>query len=174
MMGVLSYSLNKWYKHYGIEGAKNLQSFISINMRGLPNSIEDISLENDSVGKLEIHTIFSPLIIGLRFDFPIRDNIETAIQDSHKNFKNILTWYAVASLATAASFISLLPDFLANIFVFKALSKIDLVYSNIPFSSEPWHICNRESKKIGTFSNVYFDWKLFFVATTYKDELRLT
>jgi len=54
MLGVLSVSLDKWYKHYGIEGAKKLKAAITINTRPLPEKIDDVTLFNETVGKLNL------------------------------------------------------------------------------------------------------------------------
>mmetsp|Transcript_14153 Transcript_14153/g.12490 ORF Transcript_14153/g.12490 Transcript_14153/m.12490 type:complete len:200 (+) Transcript_14153:758-1357(+) len=160
MMGVLSYFLNKWYQHYGIKGAKNLQSFISVNMRGLPEKVEDVNLENDSV--------------GIKFHFPIRGDFKQAIQDTKKSFSSLFTQIVVLSIKKFAVCLPFLPDFIGRMIVVDSLMGIDLVFSNVPFSAEPWYICNKEAKKIGVFSNVYYNWKIFFAACTYRDKLRLS
>jgi len=45
-----------------------------------------------------------------------------------------------------AYIIPFLPEIMGRGLVKKAFSSIDLVYSNIPFSSEPWYLCNKEVK----------------------------
>jgi hypothetical protein len=46
MMGVISVSFNKWFKSYNIEGAKNLKTMLTVNMRPLPTCMEEVDLAN--------------------------------------------------------------------------------------------------------------------------------
>lgn len=48
------------------------------------------------------------------------------------------------------------------------------MFSNVPFSAEPWYLCNREVSKFGVFAHTQHHWKLFFVTTTYREKLRVT
>ena len=50
MMGVLSVSMDKWYKESGITGAEKLKSAITINTRPLPTKIEEVTLFNETIG----------------------------------------------------------------------------------------------------------------------------
>lgn len=51
IMGVLSTSLDKWYKHYGITGAKNIKTVVTVNTRNLPTKMSELKLENNTVGE---------------------------------------------------------------------------------------------------------------------------
>jgi len=50
LMGVLSVSMDKWYKTNGIEGAEKLKVVNSINLRPLPKSIKEVDMFNQSIG----------------------------------------------------------------------------------------------------------------------------
>jgi hypothetical protein len=47
MMGIISVCFDKWYKAHGIEGARNIKSLLSINLRPLPKKMDDVKLDND-------------------------------------------------------------------------------------------------------------------------------
>ncbi|CAI2364091.1 unnamed protein product [Moneuplotes crassus] len=159
-MGVLSVSLDKWYKVHGVQGAEKVITFGSINTRPPPKKFEEIKIQNESV--------------GIKFRLPIRNNLETAIECCRTNYHSFLSTFAILSYKSMGYLINLLPEYLAIKVIDGIVNDMQMVFSNIPFSSEPWYLCNREVSKLGAFSNVYYNLKVFFVAMTYKEELRLT
>jgi hypothetical protein len=153
MMGIMSVSLSKWFKKYGIEDAKELNTLVSVNTRGLPKTLEDFRLENDSV--------------GIKFLFPIMSDFEKAIQETPKNFKKFFTPFSILCSKNFAYTIPFLPTFIQEKLVEDVYFGVDMVYSNVPLSSEPWCILGKKVSKTGVFAHQQHNWKLFYVATTY-------
>ncbi|CAI2367833.1 unnamed protein product [Moneuplotes crassus] len=160
IMGVLSVSLGRWYKLHGVEGAQRLQAFCSVNMRPPPTKFEEISIENDSV--------------GVKFAIPIKTDIMEAINDCRTNFHQFFNPFALLSYKAMGYIVGLVPEWIGRKIIYDILSNVEMVYSNVPFSSNPWYLCNKEVTKIGAFASIYYNWKVFFAAMTYRDELRLT
>eukprot|EP00343_Euplotes_focardii_P001113 CAMPEP_0205802310 /NCGR_PEP_ID=MMETSP0205-20121125/4584_1 /ASSEMBLY_ACC=CAM_ASM_000278 /TAXON_ID=36767 /ORGANISM="Euplotes focardii, Strain TN1" /LENGTH=171 /DNA_ID=CAMNT_0053068501 /DNA_START=798 /DNA_END=1310 /DNA_ORIENTATION=- len=152
--------MDKWYKAHGIEGAEKIKTVNSINMRGLPKTIEEVDMFNDS--------------IGFHFELPIMSNFAAAIKKSSENFHKGLNLFSIVCIRKFSNIIPYVPEFIMRIFVQGFYDGLDMQFSNVPFSSEPWHVCNKEAKKIGVFSHNHHHTNLFFVATTYKGELFLT
>ena len=48
-----------------------------------------------------------------------------------------------------------------------------MLFSNVPFSAEPWHFCNKEILEFGVFANCQINWGINFVCITYKKMMRL-
>ena len=110
----------------------------------------------------------------MKFELPIREDFETGLEDAKKHFHKALDFFAIMSINKFSYTIPYLPEFIGRILTNEIFRTIDLVYSNVPFSSKAMHICNKAVHKIGVYSRCYYDWKLFFVATTYRNELWLT
>ncbi|CAI2367753.1 unnamed protein product [Moneuplotes crassus] len=160
LMGTLSVAFDKWYKAHGVNGAKQLLTFCSVNTRSPPKTFEDISIQNDSV--------------GVKFLLPMKDNLPEAMDACRSNFYRFFNLPAILSYKSMGYVIGLVPEYLGRKIIEDFIQNIDLVFSNIPFSSEPWYLCNKEVTKVGAFASIYFNWKIFFAAMTYRDELRLT
>ena len=171
-MGVLSISLDKWHKEYNKEGIDKIAAFVSINTRGLPKDINEITLQNESLGKLILLLIINN--IGIKFQLPIRDNLKQGIRDSKTYFHKFTGFFSILSIVKLIKIIGYLPEYLQRKIIEKNFTEFEFIYSNIPFSSEPFYICNKQITKLRVFSNTYYRWKCFFAATTYRNELSLT
>uniref|UniRef100_A0A7S3P184 Diacylglycerol O-acyltransferase n=1 Tax=Euplotes crassus TaxID=5936 RepID=A0A7S3P184_EUPCR len=160
VLGVVSKSLDKWYKEHGITGAKSISTFVSVNTRPLPKSMEEATLFNESV--------------GMKFMLPMREDFDTAIKDAKTSFRKNLGMTAILSLNKFALTFPYLPEFVTRLLGGLVFDDVDLVFSNVPFSTDPWYVCSKKVNRIAAFSNVYYNWKVFFVVTTYRDELMIT
>jgi NRPS condensation-like uncharacterized protein len=160
MLGVMSVSFDKWYKSSGVVDAKLLCIGVSVNTRGLPKSIDDFKLENDS--------------IALKFPLPLISDFEKALKITSKSFKKHFTQFKILSLKYFMKTYCCLPVFLQKKLIVEISSNIDLVYSNVPLSSEPWCILGKKVSKIGVFPHTQHKWKIFYVVTTYWNEMRIS
>lgn len=51
ILGVISTNFHKWFEMYGIRGTQRILTAVPINTRDLPKSLEDLKIDNNSVGK---------------------------------------------------------------------------------------------------------------------------
>ena len=112
--------------------------------------------------------------LGITFEFPIVSTLEEAIKEAKAKFHIDFNLFTIFSILKNNLVIPYLPEVWSRHLLHACFDGINLLYSNVPFSSEPWHICNKVAHKIGVFAHTQHDWKFFFIVTTYKGEIRLT
>ncbi|CAI2367884.1 unnamed protein product [Moneuplotes crassus] len=159
LMGILSISLKKWYDKYGHTDAHKIKIVNSMDMRGLPKDIKDVNLYNES--------------IGVQFELPIKKEFEPAMNEAKDNFHKDLGLLEIISLRKISDTFPFLPEVVLKFFMNEFYKGVDMMFTNLPMSSEPCYIANREIKKIGVFPKMHNAVNLFFVASTYKDRLYL-
>jgi len=153
-------SMDRWYKKNGIEDAKELLTLVSVNTRDLPKSIDELKLDNNSV--------------GIKFILPIVSELHPAIIKASQNFREFFTQMTILGILKVAKVLPYLSIFLQQQAIKTFYSSVGLTYSNVPCSNEPWFILNKEVTKIGVFAHQQHNWRLFFVAATYRRKLRLS
>ncbi|CAI2368130.1 unnamed protein product [Moneuplotes crassus] len=160
IMGVLGVNLDKWYKEHGIEGAERIKTINSINMRGLPESMKDVNLFNESIGS--------------HFELPIIPDLDQAIKIARRNFKTDLDFFSLFCIKRFSDIFPYLPEVILRLFMATFYHGAGMIFSNVPFSSKPWYIANKTCNKIGVFGTPHQNVKFFFVVSTYREKLYLS
>ena len=112
--------------------------------------------------------------IGVKFELPIMSGLERAIAATKVNFKKVFSLKTFLAQIKMGKVVTYLPEFIGRMALENVYSNVDLLFSNVPFVEEPWYLFNKEVVKYGVFAHTQYEWKLFFVATTYRKKLRLT
>jgi hypothetical protein len=112
--------------------------------------------------------------LGITFEFPIVSTLEEAIKEAKAKFHSDLNLFTIFSTLKNNLVIPYLPEVFLRHLLHTVTDDLSFLYSNVPFSSEPWHICNKVAHKIGVFGHTQLNWKFFLIVTTYKGEIRLT
>lgn len=160
MMGRLSTSFKEWYTKYGIKDAEKIVTMIPINMRPLSNIYSELNMDN--------------CIVAIKFELPIRSDIQSAMT---QNKSTLSTLTNLTYLMCAFYLGKMMPYFSENMnrgIMTDYCKGADLMFSNVPFSTEPWYFCNKEIKRFRVFVNVQQCIGTNIVAVTYKNNLRLT
>lgn len=160
MLGMISTGLDKWYREHGVEGADKIMLLMPINNRPPPKSMAELDLDNN--------------MTAIKFEQPIKPDIQAAMAENRRTLSHLLN---PTYLACSKTMGKLLPYLSENACrgVFADFCKgVDFMFSNVPFSTEPWHFCNKEIRRFGVFVNVQGETCVNFVAVTYKGNLRLT
>lgn len=160
VLGVISKSFDLWYKQNGVEGADRIVTMLPISIRELPKSIEELNLDNQTV--------------GFKFPLPIRDKIETAIKEVKPYLRRFLHPLYVAAMTNFAGIAPYLPETIGRLVFQDYYSQADMLFSNVPFAEEPWYFCNKEVIRFGVFANAQHSITFNLVALTYRGQLRFT
>jgi len=160
IMGIITISMNEWFKNYGHMKAEKILSCITVNLRGMPDSMQDLILDNKSG--------------AVKFELPIKENLEDGIKACRKSFRRFFTNWIMVSFSKFCSAIQFFPQKLIMYILQNFYSSIDLMYSNVPFPSEGWHFCNKKAVSIKTFANIQHNWKYFFIVTTFRGKIALS
>ncbi|CAI2367328.1 unnamed protein product [Moneuplotes crassus] len=160
LMGTLSVSLKKWYDKYGHADAHKIKLVNSVNMRNLPKDISEITLYNES--------------IGVQFELPIKHEFEAAMNEAKTNFHKDLGLFEIICLRKISDTFPFLPEVVLKFFMNEFYNGVDFMFTNLPMSSEPCYIANREVTKIGVFPKMHNSVNFFFIASTYENRLYLS
>lgn len=160
ILGMLSHSLSQWYEEHGITDPDKILTVIPVNMRTLPNNIDELQLDNN--------------VTAVKFEMPIRKELEVGIKDGRAAIKKFLNMFYIFTVGFFCKALPYMPIFGSKFFLFYFYKGVDMLFSNVPFSKEPWNFCNKEVKELGVFANLQHEWKFNFVVITYKNMVRFT
>ena len=157
--GIISASLDKWYKTNGIEGANSIKTLIPINTKPFPKGFEDLNIDNRTV--------------CFKHVLPIGSNMVETMDKSKKLLKKYLKPHYFLANLNFGKLLQFLPSwFIRNLILEDFYNGIDMVFSNVPLSSKPIYFLNKKILNMGAYSNLQYDIKLMVVAVTYQNDLK--
>mmetsp|Transcript_26311 Transcript_26311/g.30432 ORF Transcript_26311/g.30432 Transcript_26311/m.30432 type:complete len:134 (+) Transcript_26311:353-754(+) len=129
-MSMLSVGLNNWLIKNGINEGFKVCLCIPVNLRPLPNNINELKLGN------YIHV--------LKFELPIHNNIESGIKSAKTVVKSYLSPSFLFAVSKFMIVVKYLPLKVLECLFFDFYKNIQLIFSNVPFAEKPSYFCNRE------------------------------
>ena len=158
MLGILGKCIAKWGNLNGQNNLRSLKMWFPVNMRPLPTDMKSVKLNN----------YLTSLLHQLKIGVGIKEWIEESKKSMRvfNNFK-FLTW-----LSYFHKILPFFPEALTRNLFSNFFDGVHMMFSNIPFPSSAFHICNREVTDLALFANYFYSCRTNFVAVTYKNQLR--
>ena len=130
-LGIISISLDKWFKENGVEGAERLKMMLPVNLRRLPTCMEELVLDN--------------WLMTFNHLLPIGDNIENWMKKSKDYLKRNLKPEYILWADKAGILFKNFPNWILKEQLLKeSLKGIDLAFSNLPYSSDPLYFLSKK------------------------------
>ena len=158
MLGILSVWISKWCHANEVFNLSNLKIWFPVNMRPLPNNMNEINLNN--------------WLTSLLQDLPLNTNINQSLDYLKRNKNEFNNFKFLTCLSYFQKILPLLPEIIVRKLFSDFFVGVYMMFSNIPFPSESFHICNREVTDVALFANYFYNWRINFVAMTYKGKLK--
>ena len=159
MFAILSKSLYKMYAAHGVEGAKKIIIMMPVNIKDLPNSIDELILDNR--------------VVGCKIPLTITEDFKACIRDFKPIMKKYLSPLFLFSVANLGWLGCYLPQFIGEFLFHDYYNETSITFSNLPLTSGSWYFCNKEIHTVAAFANVQCGIPFNFVALTYKGKLRV-
>ena len=157
--GLISTSLDKWYKANDIEGANSIKTMIPVNMKPLARGFDDLNMDNG--------------LIWFKHALPIGSSMEETMEKSKIFLKKYLKPKYLLAHLQFGKLLQFIPSYFVRNHILEDFYKgMDLVFSNVPFSSEPLYYMNKKVLNVGAYSNLQYDIKMMIVAITYQNQLK--
>ena len=161
VLGLISTSMNKWYKENGIEGAKNLKMVMPINTRNLPTCLNDLILDNS--------------IMTFHHMLPIENDMEESIKKSKTALRKSMKPEYVLGAAKLEFILQFIPHYFLRKYILNDnFKEIDMIFSNFSFSSVPFTFVSKQQLGVYPFSNLIQSINILLMSMTYKNQLRFT
>lgn len=126
VMGIVGKSIYDWYTLNGAKDLGDLVLTVPVNMKTLPDKVEDINMNNGT----------STVTIQL----PIVSDLREAIYQSKRRFEKHYTLPTLLATLGLQDFFSYVPPGLGRM-IYKYFTKdIDLVLSNVSGAREPLYL----------------------------------
>lgn len=123
VMGILGKSISDWYALNGVHNPGDLILTVPVNMKTLPEKVEDINM-NNGTSTVTIH-------------LPIVSDLGDAIYKSKKRFEEFYKLPTLMAALNLQAFFSYVPPGIGRA-IYKLFTKdIDLVLSNVSGAREP-------------------------------------
>lgn len=133
VMGILGKSINDWYSKNGVQNPGDLILTIPVNMKTLPDRVEDINM-NNGTSTVTIH-------------LPVYKDLKTAIYTAKTRFDQFYKLPTLLAALNLQAFFSYVPPGIGRAFYKFFTKDIDLVLSNVSGTREALHIANRKIRK---------------------------
>ena len=159
MFAILSKSLHKMYAAYKVNDVKRIIVMMPVNMKDLPNSIDELVLDNR--------------VVACKIPLLITDDFKACINDFKPVMKKYLSPLYLYSIANFGWLGGYLPQFIGEFLYHDFYNETSIGFSNLPLTSESWYFCNKEIYTIGAFANVQCDVPFNFIVLTYKGKIRV-
>ena len=160
VLATLSTSLNDWYKKNNINGASHINISLPVNFRSLPTSIKDLKLDNNSV------------IIKLQF--PIWNDFKDCLSQVRPGIRKYLKPNLLAGLINLGKIFQFFPEVAFRYILNDFFGGIDMCFSNVPFSEEPFYFLNKQVLNFWAFSNLMIELNVFLVCITYRKMVKFS
>mmetsp|Transcript_18745 Transcript_18745/g.21546 ORF Transcript_18745/g.21546 Transcript_18745/m.21546 type:complete len:218 (+) Transcript_18745:554-1207(+) len=125
ILGALSISMHKWYTNNGVKDPKKILTLIPINNRPFPKNLDDLKLNNTTT--------------AFKFELPINADIREILKTNKTTFSRFMNITYLSCIGNLGTAVPYLPEFLAHHLFLDYYRGVDLLFSNVPFSTEPWY-----------------------------------
>ena len=120
IMGIISIGLKKWLKQNDAENASKVLMVIPINMRGLPNSINEVKVDNH--------------ILALRLELKLEDKLKEAIDSIKVVIKLRINPIMLMIGSSFFNLLSYFPEILSKRICHNFYRGVNITFSNLPLS----------------------------------------
>jgi len=158
-MGILGKSISDWYAKNGVHNPGDLVMTVPVNMKTLPERVEDINM-NNGTSTVTIH-------------LPIVGNLKEAIYTSKERFAKYFKLPTLLAALNLQAFFSYVPPGIGRAFYKFFTKEIDIVLSNVSGAREAMYFCNREILGITVFLGLFSDVGLNIVVNSYNMKVKV-
>jgi len=149
VMGVLSTSMNEWYKKNKVEEPGSLIMSCPVSMKTMPKSVKEINMSNYTS--------------SVTFQFPILEDLKEAIAISKARFSKFFKLHYLMSAINFQLLFRFIPLGIGKYLYNKFLREVDFLLTNVSGPREPIYINNKKILRITPFLNNFSSIDLIIV-----------